>query len=118
MSRRHRSPQRAWLVPAVLAAAVAGLVLWVWLDLHPYVAWLAGASLALFLLYGIDKQRARQRGGRVPEVVLHGIALAGGFAGGWAGRALFRHKTRKAVFLLVLALATILHAGVILAVYR
>lgn len=118
MSGRHRSPQRAWLLPGLLVSVLVAAAVWLALDVHPYIAWLAGVSLALFLLYGIDKQRARQRGGRVPEVVLHGLALGGGFAGGWAGRALFRHKTRKTSFLIVLTLATLLHAGGVLAVYR
>jgi uncharacterized membrane protein YsdA (DUF1294 family) len=93
------------------AAIAAGLVFL--LDVAPYVAWLAGASAVLFGLYGWDKHRAGSRGRRVPEVVLHGLALAGGFAGGWLGRAAFRHKTRKPAFLVVLLLATVLHGGLI-----
>ena len=96
---------------AVAGAIAAGLVFL--LDVAPYFAWLAGASAALFGLYGWDKRRAAGRGRRVPEVVLHGLALAGGYPGGWLGRAVFRHKTRQPVFLVVLLLATVLHGGLI-----
>jgi uncharacterized membrane protein YsdA (DUF1294 family) len=60
-----------------------------------YFIWLATASGITFLLYGFDKARSKNGGWRVPEVVLHGLALLGGFPGGWAGRSVFRHKTKK-----------------------
>lgn len=84
------------------------------LGVPPYFAWLAGASVVLFAMYGFDKRRAVGRGRRVPETVLHVLALAGGFAGGWVGRAAFRHKTRRVSFAVVLLAATMLHAGVLI----
>ena len=68
-------------------------------------------SVSTFALYGFDKRRAISRSGRVPESVLHGLALLGGFPGGWVGRAVFRHKTRHLSFLVVLLLATAIHAA-------
>jgi uncharacterized membrane protein YsdA (DUF1294 family) len=50
-------------------------------------------------------------GWRVPEIVLHGLVLLGGFPGGWAGRSMFRHKTQKRFFLFVLAVSTAIHLG-------
>lgn len=88
------------------------------LDVPLYPALVIGLSMALFLLYGFDKRRAIAGGGRVPEVVLHGLALAGGFAGGWAGRAAFRHKTRNVGFLAVLLISTIVHAVIIVWLWR
>jgi uncharacterized membrane protein YsdA (DUF1294 family) len=41
------------------------------------------------------------------------LALVGGFPGGWAGRSIFRHKTRKGFFILVLATSTIIHLGLV-----
>jgi uncharacterized membrane protein YsdA (DUF1294 family) len=64
-------------------------------------------SIITLAFYGLDKAQSRSKGWRVPENVLHVLALAGGFAGGWAGRAIFRHKTRKAIFTLVLTIATL-----------
>ena len=64
-----------------------------------------------FLLYGWDKLQARRAARRVPEVHLHALALLGGFGGAFAGMQLFRHKTQKPVFRVVLFLAALLHAG-------
>jgi uncharacterized membrane protein YsdA (DUF1294 family) len=76
-----------------------------------YLIWLAVMSGITFLLYGFDKARSKAGGWRVPEAVLHGLALAGGFPGGWAGRSVFRHKTQKAIFVFVLAVSTVIHGG-------
>jgi uncharacterized membrane protein YsdA (DUF1294 family) len=68
---------------------------------------LAGTT---FLFYGWDKWRAKRSGRRVPERTLHGLALLGGFLGAWLGMRVFRHKTQKPVFSVVLFLAAALHA--------
>jgi uncharacterized membrane protein YsdA (DUF1294 family) len=81
------------------------------MDWRFYWIWLAAASGITFLLYGFDKSQSRQAGWRVPEVVLHGLALSGGFPGGWAGRSVFRHKTKKGFFVFVLAFSTAIHMG-------
>lgn len=69
------------------------------------------ASSITFLLYGFDKAESKMGGWRVPEVVLHALALSGGFPGGWAGRSMFRHKTNKGSFAFVLAVSTAIHLG-------
>lgn len=79
------------------------------MDWHVYLIWLAVASGVTFLLYGFDKAQSKGDGWRVPEVVLHALALLGGFPGGWAGRSIFHHKTQKAFFVVVLAVSTLIH---------
>lgn len=69
------------------------------------------ANLGVFVIYGVDKHRARTGGWRIPERVLLLAALAGPF-GAWAGMHLFRHKTRKILFYLVPAFV-VLHLVVI-----
>jgi uncharacterized membrane protein YsdA (DUF1294 family) len=96
-----------------VGALVILLVVTVIIGIPWYLGWLIACSVVTFLLYGWDKRRAVRQKERVPEVVLHGGALAGGFAGGWLGRWFFHHKTRKAVFLLVLVAATVLHSALI-----
>jgi uncharacterized membrane protein YsdA (DUF1294 family) len=76
-----------------------------------YWLWLVTLSLLTFGWYGFDKRQAQQGGLRVPELLLHLLALAGGFAGGWLGRALFHHKTKKSNFTTVLVFRTLLHFG-------
>jgi uncharacterized membrane protein YsdA (DUF1294 family) len=87
----------------------AFVILW-WLGLQPLLAWIVGWSIPAFAMYGIDKRQAQTGGWRVPEVVLHGLALIGGVLGAWAGRAVFRHKTQKPVFLVVLIAASVIWA--------
>ena len=81
------------------------------MDWHLYLIWLVIASGITFLLYGFDKARSKTGGWRVPEVVLHGLALSGGFPGDWAGRSMFRHKTQKGFFVFVLVVSTVIHLG-------
>jgi uncharacterized membrane protein YsdA (DUF1294 family) len=102
--RRNRAIVGALAVMALAATALLAVVLAV----PPYLAWLAGWSVATFAAYGIDKAQARRGGWRIPELGLHGLALAGGAAGGWLGMAAFRHKTRHPGFIVVLAVATAL----------
>jgi uncharacterized membrane protein YsdA (DUF1294 family) len=107
------SPYRLYGVAGVAVGLVLTVVGVVVLDLPLYPAWVVGLSVCTFALYGFDKRRAISGGGRVPEAVLHGLALLGGFPGGWAGRAAFRHKTRHLSFLVVLVLATLIHAVIV-----
>jgi uncharacterized membrane protein YsdA (DUF1294 family) len=98
---------RPALVGSLIGGVIAFVVLW-WLGLSPLLAWLVGWTLPAFGLYGIDKRQAQAGGWRIPEWLLHGLALIGGVVGAWAGRAVFRHKTQKPVFTVVLAIASIL----------
>jgi uncharacterized membrane protein YsdA (DUF1294 family) len=78
-----------------------------------YLIWLAMGSGITFLLYGYDKAQSKKGGWRVPEVVLHGLALAGGFPGGWVGRSMFLHKTKKGILVFVLTVSTARHLGLV-----
>ena len=51
-----------------------------------------------FVLFGWDKIQAEKFQWRVSEATLLKLALFGGSLGAYAGRALFRHKTRKQPF--------------------
>ena len=99
---------RPALLGSVIAGAVAFGLLWLVLDWSPILAWLVGWSIPTFAIYGIDKAQAGRGGWRVPETLLHGLALVGGVIGAWAGRILFRHKTQKPMFLWVLIAASVL----------
>jgi uncharacterized membrane protein YsdA (DUF1294 family) len=63
---------------------------------------LATALIAMnflsFTAFGIDKIKAEAGHWRVQESTLLLLALLGGTGGAYAGRALFRHKTRKQPF--------------------
>lgn len=55
-------------------------------------------NLMAFAAFGFDKKQAELGVRRTSEAALLGWALAGGTAGAYAGRADFRHKTRKQPF--------------------
>lgn len=55
-------------------------------------------NLIAFVAFGIDKSLAEAGRWRVSEATLLGWAFLGGTPGAYAGRALFRHKTRKQPF--------------------
>ena len=63
---------------------------------------LTAAFIALnvlaFVLFGIDKAKAGVGAWRVAESTLLMLAFFGGTLGAYAGRAVFRHKTRKQPF--------------------
>lgn len=90
-----------------LVASALGLfaLLVLFLDVGPYPAWLAAWSVVTFAAYAIDKAQARREGWRIPEIVLHGLAIAGGALGGLIGFTVLHHKTRHPLFPLVLAVA-------------
>lgn len=116
MSRRRSRRTDTRIVFAVVTLA-GGLLLWAAirpaLDWHWYAAWLLSWSLVALLLYALDKFQSQRRAGRVlrvPEVVLLGSALIGGFPGAWVGLLLLRHKTRHQVFWTALIVSTLAHA--------
>jgi uncharacterized membrane protein YsdA (DUF1294 family) len=89
---------RLYSILAAIAVPLAAIGVALLLNWPPFPAYLLGASLVTFVLYGFDKRQARRGGGRVPEAVLLALGVAGGFLGGFLGMGIFRHKTRKLQF--------------------
>jgi uncharacterized membrane protein YsdA (DUF1294 family) len=84
---------------ALAGAVIAGsAALAFHLSIHPLIGALAGVNLATIALYGYDKAIAGGTRTRVPEKVLHLLALIGGSPGALLAQSLFRHKTVKASF--------------------
>lgn len=81
--------------------------------------WLVAISLVTFCYYGFDKYRARSNGDRIPEVVLHGLAILGGTLGAYLGMWFFRHKTIKSSFRFVFWFIAVFQGLLLMAiVYR
>ena len=111
MDKAHiRDPKKYYMRIALIGIIVIALVFYLAGGISAYLSYLASAGIVTFVLYGFDKMQAKRNGDRVPEIILHLLALVGGFIGGWAGRFIFRHKTSQPVFLIMLILATVLHA--------
>jgi uncharacterized membrane protein YsdA (DUF1294 family) len=73
----------------------------------PLLAVLVALNGVSFVLYGLDKRRARRGARRISESTLLLSALVSGTLGAWAGVYAFRHKTRKPSFLAKLVLVSV-----------
>ena len=56
-------------------------------------------NIVTWIAFGLDKWKAKSGKWRIPERTLLLLALAGGSLGALAGMIMFRHKTRKPVFM-------------------
>ena len=65
---------------------------------------LLGWNLMVFLLYGLDKAKAKKGAWRIPEKTLLLCAGVFGGLGAFAGMKLFRHKTKHTSFRILVPL--------------
>ena len=79
------------------------------------LVWLAGVNVVTFILYGVDKSRAKKGRWRIPEKTLLLLPLLGGSIGALAGMRVFHHKTKHWYF--VWGVPAILLAQLALAVW-
>jgi uncharacterized membrane protein YsdA (DUF1294 family) len=83
------------------------------------VAILLLLNLVALAAFRSDKIAAQRGHPRIPEVHLLWLAAMGGTAGAYAGRRLFRHKTRKQPFTAQLhGIAALQLLGMALAIWR
>ena len=81
------------------------------------LAYLLAINVAAFLVYGIDKLKAKHAKWRISEATLLLLAAAGGSIGAWLGMKVWHHKTLHMKFrygvpiilLLQIALIAYLH---------
>ena len=62
------------------------------------ICYLLAINIATFLLYGIDKYKAKKSKWRISEATLLTMAAIGGSIGAWAGMRLWHHKTMHKKF--------------------
>ena len=62
------------------------------------ICFLLAINIATFLLYGIDKYKAKKNKWRISEATLLTMAAIGGSIGAWAGMRLWHHKTMHKKF--------------------
>jgi uncharacterized membrane protein YsdA (DUF1294 family) len=68
------------------------------LPFHITVISILAINLLTFLLYGIDKWKAKRARWRIPESVLLGMAAVGGSVGALLGMRVWHHKTQHKKF--------------------
>lgn len=114
MSKRSSSPairhadfvQTSGVIRNAIILGLSVAVVARYFSPHPIsslFAWVMGTSITAFFLMGADKSRARRGDLRIPEMYLFFLALLGGSPGVLLGMSLFRHKTRKGLFLMIIA---------------
>jgi len=107
---KHDPKKRFFVIAIILILAVSGLF-W-WMHVNALLACLIGISVIAFVFYGYDKRQAIRNRPRVPEVILHMLALLGGTPGAFIGQLVFRHKTKKLRFRIVFIAIALLQAGI------
>ncbi len=71
------------------------------------VAYFVGLNLFSFLLFGIDKSKAKRGSKRISEKTLFLTSFLGGAFGSLLGMKLSRHKTRKTGFKIIMLFLTL-----------
>lgn len=71
--------------------------------------YLIAVNVITWIIYGLDKWKARNGKQRIPERTLLLFTAAGGSAGAIAGMLMFRHKTRKAKFVVTVPVLLVVH---------
>ncbi len=75
--------------------------------------YLAAINLVTFLVYGVDKLRAKRGAWRIPEKTLFLLPILGGSVGAIAGMKVFHHKTKHWYFKYGLPLILILQLALV-----
>ena len=90
--------------------------------LHSYLAYyLLAINAVTFIVYGIDKYKAKKAKWRIPEATLLLLAVLGGSIGAWMGMKVWHHKTMHkkfkygipAILLIQIVLIAYLHIKII-----
>ena len=79
------------------------------------ICFLLAINIATFLLYGIDKYKAKKNQWRISEATLLTMAAIGGSIGAWVGMRIWHHKTMHKKFKYGIPIIIILQVA--LAVY-
>ncbi|MHC4691865.1 MAG: DUF1294 domain-containing protein [Planctomycetota bacterium] len=108
-----QKPQKYFLILAIILIVILSFLSSYFIKINFLYAYLVSINLVTLLFYGYDKYQAGNNGFRIPEIVLHLLALIGGSPGALLGQILFRHKTRKLKFLLVFIMIVIIQVVVI-----
>lgn len=80
---------------------------------HYSLYYLLVVNTLTFLLYGIDKYKAKKARWRISEATLLMMAVIGGSIGAWAGMRLWHHKTMHKKFKYGISLIILLQVALV-----
>ncbi|MFA5946982.1 MAG: DUF1294 domain-containing protein [Patescibacteria group bacterium] len=110
---RLKSPHTRALVPWLFFSFASALLIGNYFHFSWLLALFIGLNIGAFLLYGLDKMIAGTGSQRIPERILWLSAFLGGSIGAVTGMYLFRHKTKKTSFQLVLAILVLVQIALV-----
>lgn len=61
--------------------------------MHEFLIYLLIVNVATFIIYGVDKLKAKEHWWRISEFTLLLLAVVGGSIGAWLGMKVWHHKT-------------------------
>ena len=99
------------MATAVLFFVILGTTTW-----HILVVWLIAASIVTFAMYGLDKVLSKTGAFRIPESILHLMAIIGGAFGALIAMPLFRHKSnyrKHPLFIPIILISLVIQATVV-----
>ena len=79
--------------------------------------YLIAVNVAAWIMYGLDKWKARSGKWRISERNLLIVALIGGSVGALAGMLMFRHKTKKPKFVIGIPVMLVVHCVIVAAAF-
>lgn len=82
-----------------------------------FLYYLIAINIIAFIVYGIDKFKAKKGYWRIPESTLLLLAIIGGSVGAWLGMMLWRHKTKHWKFMIGVPAVFVIHLSLIAYVY-
>ncbi len=85
---------------------------------YAVLAWYGAMSFIAVVLYWRDKRCAQRGAWRIPEQMLHFVALLGGWPGAFFAQRILRHKIRKRWFQMVTFLIVLVHVAAWIAVQK
>ncbi len=113
--RRRPMATFAWIASILVIASTIALTYTT--NWHIGINYLLAINTVTFLLWGYDKAISSSRLTRIPERILHTLALAGGSPGALAGAQTFRHKTAKTSFQITYWLIVAIQVGAIYLIF-
>ena len=81
------------------------------------LTYLITINVITFIMYGIDKLKAKQNRWRIPEMTLISAAVIGGSIGAWCGMKVWHHKTLHKKFRYGIPIIFVLQFSLLLYIY-
>ncbi len=81
------------------------------------VLYLVLVNIVAFVMYGMDKSKAKKGQWRIPEKSLLFVAFVGGALGAFLGMRIFRHKTKHLQFCILVPFFLIAHIVLLVVLY-